>query len=138
MMPAHVPFPLLTRPIKTLLRYRLILWYTESSYCQRTLYRYTRWKHKASWISSYWRIYGAWILQNDYRKRLQEIHAWAFYGYSSGITPWNYDMYRNDSIQGSSWIHFQKAFPYDFCNVYHCCYRTVNIGFYSVQHSNSC
>ena len=23
-------------------------------------------------------------------------------------------------------------------NVFHCCYRTVNIGFYSVRHSNSC
>lgn len=44
---------------------------------------------------------------------------------SSDNTPWNYDMYRNDSIQGSSWFHSRKAFPYDFCNVFHWYYTRV-------------
>ena len=139
MTPAHGTLAVLGKTGKDLARNSVLHCdIQESSCCQRTLCPYTCRRHGASWTTSSWGTHGVWVPQNGYRKRQQGIHAWATHGYSSDNTPWNYDMYRNDSTQGLSWFHSQKAFPYDSCNVFHCCYRTVNIGFYSVQHSNSC
>ena len=130
MTPAHGTLSVLGKASKDLTRNSVLHCdIQESSCCQRTLCLYTCRRHGASWTASSWGTHGAWVPQNGYRRRQQGIHAWATHGYSSDNTPWNYDMYRNDSTQGLSWFHSQKAFPYDSYNVFHCCYKMVNCTF---------